>query len=46
MIENQRREIGDLRARLERLEALASEERVPSGDEIASEIERYLKEQT
>ena len=28
------------------LEALASEERVPSGDEIASEIERYLKEQT
>ena len=36
----------DSRMYLERLEALASEERVPSGDEIASEIERYLKEQT
>ena len=36
----------DSREYLERLEALASEERVPSGDEIASEIERYLKEQS
>jgi hypothetical protein len=36
----------DSREYLERLEAIASEERVPSGDEIASEIERYLKEQT
>jgi PAC2 family protein len=36
----------DSREYLARLEALASEERMPSGDEIASEIERYLKEQT
>jgi hypothetical protein len=36
----------DSKEYLARLEALASEERVPSGDEIASEIERYLKEQT
>lgn len=31
---------------LSRLESLASAERVPSGDEIASEIERYLRRQT
>jgi hypothetical protein len=36
----------DSREYLARLEALASEERMPSGDELASEIERYLKEQT
>jgi hypothetical protein len=36
----------DSREYLTRLEALASDERMPSGDEIASEIERYLKEQT
>jgi hypothetical protein len=36
----------DSREYLARLEALASEERMPSGDEIATEIERYLKEQT
>lgn len=36
----------DSKEYLARLEALASEERMPSGDEIASEIERYLKEQT
>jgi hypothetical protein len=36
----------DSREYLARLETLASEERMPSGDEIASEIERYLKEQT
>jgi hypothetical protein len=36
----------DSKEYLTRLEALASEERMPSGDEIASEIERYLKEQT
>jgi hypothetical protein len=36
----------DSREYLGRLESLASEERVPSGDEIASEIERYLQRQT
>jgi PAC2 family len=36
----------DSREYLARLEALASEDRIPSGDELASEIERYLKEQT
>jgi hypothetical protein len=36
----------DSREYLGRLESLASEERVPSGDEIASEIERYLRRQT
>ncbi|HEV2951112.1 MAG TPA: PAC2 family protein [Actinomycetota bacterium] len=36
----------DSREYLARLETLASEERMPSGDELASEIERYLKEQT
>jgi PAC2 family protein len=35
----------DSREYLGRLESLASEERVPSGDEIASEIERYLRQQ-
>ena len=30
---------------LERLESLTSEERMPTGDELASEIERYLREQ-
>ena len=34
----------DSREYLARLEALASEERMPSGDEIASEIERYLRQ--
>jgi hypothetical protein len=34
----------DSREYLVRLESLASEERVPSGDEIASEIERYLRQ--
>jgi hypothetical protein len=34
----------DSREYLTRLESLASEERVPSGDEIASEIERYLRQ--
>jgi hypothetical protein len=28
-----------------RLEAMADEERIPSGDEIASEIERFLRRQ-
>jgi hypothetical protein len=36
----------DSREYLARLEALASDERMPTGDELASEIERYLKEQT
>lgn len=36
----------DSREYLARLETLASEERMPSGDELALEIERYLKEQT
>ena len=36
----------DSREYLSRLEALASEERMPTGDELATEIERYLKEQT
>jgi len=36
----------DSREYLTRLEALASEERVPSGDELATEIEKYLREQT
>ena len=36
----------DSKEYLARLEALASEERMPSGDELASEIERYLKEQS
>jgi hypothetical protein len=36
----------DSREYLARLEALASEERMPTGDELATEIERYLKEQT
>jgi hypothetical protein len=34
----------DSREYLARLESLASEERVPSGDELASEIERYLRQ--
>jgi hypothetical protein len=34
----------DSREYLVRLESLASEERMPSGDEIASEIERYLRQ--
>jgi hypothetical protein len=34
----------DTRRYLSRLEELAGEERVPSGDELASEIERYLRE--
>jgi PAC2 family len=34
----------DSREYLGRLESLASEERMPSGDEIASEIERYLRQ--
>ncbi len=34
----------DSREYLTRLEALASEERMPTGDEIASEIERYLRQ--
>jgi hypothetical protein len=34
----------DSREYLSRLESLASEERMPSGDEIASEIERYLRQ--
>jgi hypothetical protein len=36
----------DSKEYLARLEAIASEDRVVSGDELASEIERYLKEQT
>lgn len=36
----------DSREYLARLEALASDERMPTGDELATEIERYLKEQT
>lgn len=35
----------DSREYLERLESLTSEERMPSGDELAQEIERYLREQ-
>jgi PAC2 family len=34
----------DTKRYLERLESIAGDERVPSGDEIASEIERYLRE--
>jgi hypothetical protein len=34
----------DSREYLTRLEAIAGEERMPSGDEIASEIERYLRQ--
>jgi hypothetical protein len=34
----------DSREYLSRLEALASEERMPTGDELASEIERYLRQ--
>ena len=34
----------DSREYLTRLESLASDERMPSGDEIASEIERYLRQ--
>ena len=34
----------DSREYLTRLESLASEERIPSGDELASEIERYLRQ--
>jgi hypothetical protein len=33
----------DAREYLERLEAIAGEEHVPSGDELASEIERFLQ---
>jgi PAC2 family len=36
----------DSKEYLARLEAIASEDRVVSGDELASEIERYLREQT
>ncbi len=35
----------DTRAYLERLEASVEEERIPSGDELASEIERFLRDQ-
>ena len=35
----------DTREILERLESLTTEERMPTGDELASEIERYLREQ-
>jgi hypothetical protein len=34
----------DSREYLTRLESLASEERIPSGDELATEIERYLRQ--
>jgi hypothetical protein len=34
----------EARAYLERLESLASEDQIPSGDEIASEIERFLRQ--
>ncbi len=34
----------DARAYLDRLESLGGEERIPSGDELASEIERFLRE--
>jgi hypothetical protein len=36
----------DTREHLARLEAIASEERIPSGDDLATEIERFLKEQS
>lgn len=36
----------DSREYLSRLEALATDERMPTGDELATEIERYLREQT
>ncbi len=36
----------DLREYLARLESLASEERIATGDELAAEIERYLRGQT
>lgn len=36
----------DTRAYLERLESLAEQERVPSGDELAAEIERFLRGET
>jgi hypothetical protein len=36
----------DSREYLARLEAMAGEERMPSGDELASEIERYLQGRT
>lgn len=34
----------DARSYLERLESIAGEERMPSGDELATEIERYLRD--
>jgi hypothetical protein len=34
----------DTKRYLARLEEIAGEERVPSGDELATEIERYLRE--
>ena len=34
----------DARTYLERLESIAGEERMPSGDELATEIERYLRD--
>ena len=39
-------EDADTREYLARLEAMASEERIPSGDDLATEIERYLKDQS
>jgi hypothetical protein len=36
----------DSREYLTRLETLATDERMPNGDELASEIERYLRRQT
>jgi len=35
----------DTRQYIERLEAMAGQERIPSGDELAQEIERFLKDQ-
>lgn len=35
----------DTRAYIERLESMVGEDRIPSGDDLAQEIERYLREQ-
>lgn len=35
----------DTRAYIERLEGMIGEDRIPSGDDLAQEIERYLREQ-
>jgi hypothetical protein len=35
----------DARSYVERLESLVGEERIPSGDDLASEIERFLRDQ-